>query len=218
MDIGSKLKEKRQDLGLSLDDISVKTLINVKYLNAIEENGFSDIPTAVMVFGFLRNYSVVLGLNSDEIIAEYKKSNPVQFPKVNVTRVGSIPITKTKTTKTAKITSVLIIAIGVIIAISLVKIISTIVKSNKTSKPIAVQQTVKKNCLEIQTSENVWIRIKEDGNPIFEGIVPSNTKKIFESTGQFNLRIGNIPGVIISLNGVPIELPTQKLITDINLP
>ena len=69
MDIGSKLREKRQDLGLSVEDVSARTLINIKYLNAIEENKFSEIPAEVMTLGFLRNYSVVLGLNPDEIVS-----------------------------------------------------------------------------------------------------------------------------------------------------
>ncbi|MDO8734704.1 MAG: helix-turn-helix domain-containing protein, partial [Elusimicrobiota bacterium] len=94
MDIGSKLREKRQDLGLSVEDVSSRTLINIKYLQAIEENKFSEIPAEVMTMGFIRNYSTVLGLNPDEIISEYKKSNLIQFPKITTVRIKSGPVKK----------------------------------------------------------------------------------------------------------------------------
>ncbi|MFH0947955.1 MAG: RodZ domain-containing protein [Elusimicrobiota bacterium] len=215
MDIGSKLRETRQNLGLSVEDISAKTLIGVKYLHSIEENKFSDIPAEVMTLGFLRNYSVVLGLNSDEIISEYKKSNPIQFPKITIVRINGAPIKKTIK---IKIVPVLITVVGIVFLLGLIKIISTIVKSDKTLETTSEKIAIKKNHLEIQTTDNVWIRIKEGENPIFEGIIPPNAIKTFESTEQFSLRIGNLSGITVSLNGTPVELPKGKLVGDIKLP
>ncbi len=215
MDIGSKLKEKRQDLGLSVEDISARTLISVKYLQAIEENKFSEIPADVMTLGFIKNYSVALGLNPDEIISEYKKSNPIQFPKITTVRIKNGPVKKNIN---IKIVPVLITVVVALFIFGLIKIVSNIAKSDKISETISVQQAVKKNHLEIQTTDNVWIRIKEGENPIFEGIIPPNTIKTFESAEQFSLRIGNLLGLTVSLNGTPVELPKGKLVGEIKLP
>ncbi|PIU83597.1 MAG: hypothetical protein COS68_03200 [Elusimicrobia bacterium CG06_land_8_20_14_3_00_38_11] len=216
MDIGSKLKEKRQDLGLSVEDVSARTLINPKYLHSIEENKFSEIPAEVMTLGFLRNYSNALGVNPDEIISEYKKSNPIQFPKVTTVRIKSEPVKKN--INLTKIIPVLIIMTGVILIFGLIVMISNILKSNKISETTSVQQAIKKNHLELRTTDSVWIRIKEGENPIFEGIIPPNTIKTFESAEQFSLRIGNLSGIAVSLNGTSVELPKGKLVGEIKLP
>ncbi|HAX62272.1 MAG TPA: hypothetical protein DCX95_06960 [Elusimicrobia bacterium] len=215
MDIGSKLKEKRQDLGLSVEDVSARTLINTRYLQAIEENKFSEIPAEAMTLGFIRNYSIVLGLNPDEIISEYKKSNLVQFPKITTVRIKSSPVKKNIN---IKIVPILITAGGILLIFGLIKLTSNIIKSNKVSETTSENPAIKKNHLEIQTTDNVWIRIKEGENPIFEGIIPPNTIKTFESAEQFSLRIGNLSGIAVTLNGTPVELPNGKLVGEIKLP
>lgn len=215
MDIGSKLREKRQDLGLTVENVSDRILINIKYLNAIEENKFSEIPAEVMTLGFIRNYSTVLGLNPDEIISEYKKSNLIQFPKITTVRIKSGPVKKNIPNK---IVPVLITAAGALLILGLIIIISNITKSDKISETTSGNLAIKKNHLEIQTTDSVWIRIKEGENPIFEGIIPPNTIKTFESTEQFSLRIGNLSGIAVSLNGTTVELPKGKLVGEIKLP
>ncbi|MEW6556260.1 MAG: RodZ domain-containing protein [Elusimicrobiota bacterium] len=214
MDIGAKLREKRQDLGLSVEDISAKTLISIKYLQALEENRFSDIPTEVMITGFLRNYSSILELKPDELVAEYKKSNTKKIP-VPITTIKIKDAPSRKIFK-IKIVPAVITICSIMLMFGIIKIISVFIKSPKTE--VTAQQPVKKNLLEIQTTENVWIRIKEGENPIFEGILPPNTVKTFESTEQFSLRIGNLSGLTVSLNGMPVELPKGKLVGEIKLP
>jgi len=216
MDIGSKLREKRQDLGLSADDVSARTLINIKYINALEENRFSDIPAEAIVLGFLRNYSVILGLNPDEVTAEYKKINPVNlYPKITRIKIAASP---SKKTVNIKIVTVLIALLGFAFLLGLIEIISNIAKSGSGSETASARQTVKKNHLEIQTTDNVWIRIRDGENPTFEGIIPPNTIKVFDSAEQFSLRIGNLSGLTVTFNGAPVELPKGKLVGEIKIP
>jgi len=215
MDIGSKLREKRQDLGLSVEDVSYRTLINVKYLNAIEENKFSEIPAETMALGFISNYSAILGLNPDEIICEYKKSNLINFPKITTVRIKSAPVKKNIN---IKIIPALTLLTGAVLIFGLITMISNIIKSDKISETTSEKPAIQKNHLELQTTDNVWIRIKEGENPIFEGIIPPNTIKTFESAEQFSLRIGNLSGITVSMNGTPVELPKGKLVGEIKLP
>ncbi|MDO8734243.1 MAG: DUF4115 domain-containing protein, partial [Elusimicrobiota bacterium] len=116
------------------------------------------------------------------------------------------------------IVPVLITVVGALLMFGLIKVISNIVKSDKVSETTSENLAIKKNHLEIQTTDSVWIRIKEGENPIFEGIIPPNTIKTFESAEQFSLRIGNLSGIAVSLNGTPVELPKGKLVGEIKLP
>ncbi|MDD5687673.1 MAG: DUF4115 domain-containing protein [Elusimicrobia bacterium] len=214
MDIGSKFKEQREKLGLSLEEISAKTLINVKYLKAIEENRFADIPTEVMKLGFFSNYSNTLGLNTDEIIAEYKKNNPSK-EQTSITSVKVNCASHSRRFK-FKVAPAFILVFSLVFIYGFFKIIYPLLKSEKTET--VEQQAVKKNQLEIRTSENVWIRVRDGENPVFEGIMPPNTVKIFESSERFSLRIGNMVGIAVFFNGAPVELSKDKLIGEIKLP
>ena len=202
-------------MGLKIEDISAKTLINVGYLHLLEENNFSNIPAEVMTIGFLRNYSIVLGLNPDEIIAEYRKLNPVKMRS----GIGTIIIKDAPIKKTTRITTgtLLTVLFSILLLLGISKIVSTVAKSDKVSKTELDQAEAKKNHLEIKTTDNVWVRVKEGENSIFEGIISPNTIKTFDSAEQFSLRIGNMSGVSVMLNGVPVKLPSDKLVGDITL-
>lgn len=61
--IGTKLSETRQQKSLSLDEISVKTFIPLRLLNAIEAGRMEQLPEPVYIQGFIRRYADVLGLD-----------------------------------------------------------------------------------------------------------------------------------------------------------
>ncbi len=77
-EIGERLKEAREKKGLSLYEAEDSTKIRSKYLQAIENNNFSELPGRVYVIGFLRNYARFLGLDAEELVEEYKKIAPAE--------------------------------------------------------------------------------------------------------------------------------------------
>ncbi|HEV8699736.1 MAG TPA: helix-turn-helix domain-containing protein [Candidatus Polarisedimenticolia bacterium] len=70
---GAELREARQRLNLAVETIAEKTKIRRAYLQAIEEERFGDLPAAVFVRGFLREYARCLGLPGDEVTGLYMK-------------------------------------------------------------------------------------------------------------------------------------------------
>lgn len=71
--LGRKLREEREERGLSLNDVHNVTKIRVKYLKAIEEGRFSEIPGEVYLKGFIKNYANYLGLDGGQMIREYEQ-------------------------------------------------------------------------------------------------------------------------------------------------
>ncbi|HLF86547.1 MAG TPA: helix-turn-helix domain-containing protein, partial [Nitrospiria bacterium] len=61
--IGECLKKIRREKGISLEDLSSKTRININCLKALEENDFARIPIKVVAKGFLRAYARTLALD-----------------------------------------------------------------------------------------------------------------------------------------------------------
>jgi flagellar biosynthesis protein FlhG len=70
---GADLREERQRLRLALETIAEKTKIRRTYLQAIEEERFGELPAAVFVRGFLREYARCLGLAGEDVARNYMK-------------------------------------------------------------------------------------------------------------------------------------------------
>jgi cytoskeletal protein RodZ len=70
--VSEKLKAARKRLRLSLEDAEIDTKIRYKYLEALEKNQFSLLPSEVHALGFLRRYADYLSLNSADLIMQYK--------------------------------------------------------------------------------------------------------------------------------------------------
>jgi cytoskeleton protein RodZ len=70
--LGRRLREKREEAGLSLRNISEKTRVPLQVLESIEAGSNTGLPAPVFVKGFLRSYALEVGLTPEEVIQEYK--------------------------------------------------------------------------------------------------------------------------------------------------
>ena len=70
----NKLKEAREQKGITLARASEDTRISVKFLESLEKENYEVFPAEVYLKGFLRIYSIYLGLNPEEILEEYEKN------------------------------------------------------------------------------------------------------------------------------------------------
>ena len=66
--IGAKLKQAREQRRLTLGQISETTKIRQRYLEALENDDLSAIPSAAQARGFLHIYADSLGLNLADLI------------------------------------------------------------------------------------------------------------------------------------------------------
>lgn len=69
--VGEKLKDARQLKKLSLGDAEIGTKVRAKYLSAIEEGKWSELPQDVYTRGFVLAYAKFLDLNSESLISDY---------------------------------------------------------------------------------------------------------------------------------------------------
>ena len=66
--IGAYLKNRREDLGLTLRDVANRTRVRTTYLEHIENERLSDLPAPVYLRGFVLEFARVLGLPDPESI------------------------------------------------------------------------------------------------------------------------------------------------------
>lgn len=67
--IGRILKQRREELGYTLQAAEEATRIRKTYLDSLENNRFSELPGQTYVTGFIRVYAHYLGLKSNPLLA-----------------------------------------------------------------------------------------------------------------------------------------------------
>src|SRR5512139_3125836 len=96
--IGQRLKKEREARFLTLEKASEATRIRKVFLEALEADDFSAMPSAAQGRGFLRNYAEYLELNIDEMIAEMQRNAPKAeevsgpLPQVNLAETELPPL------------------------------------------------------------------------------------------------------------------------------
>ena len=66
--LGEVLRTAREAKGVDLNRVERDTKIRARYLSALEQGEYRDLPGAVYTKGFLRNYGVYLGLDPEYLI------------------------------------------------------------------------------------------------------------------------------------------------------
>jgi cytoskeletal protein RodZ len=70
-DLGTRLKEARQERGVSLRDIATSTKISVVTLEALERNDFARLPGGIFSRAFVRAYALAVGVEPEEAVNEF---------------------------------------------------------------------------------------------------------------------------------------------------
>jgi cytoskeletal protein RodZ len=71
--VGNLLKSAREKHQLTLDQIAAHTKISKKYLIAIEDNDFHQLPPAAFSKGFLHTYAAIVGVDPKMVLAIFRR-------------------------------------------------------------------------------------------------------------------------------------------------
>jgi cytoskeleton protein RodZ len=71
---GFYLKKERELRGVPLEEISGATKIQIRFLQALEENQFDELPGEVFIKGYIRSYANIIGSDVEEVLNIYEES------------------------------------------------------------------------------------------------------------------------------------------------
>lgn len=71
--VGAILRQTRESKKLTYAQIAAATKIKAAHLQAIEESNWDSLPPATFTKGLIRNYGLHLGLNGDEMVANFRR-------------------------------------------------------------------------------------------------------------------------------------------------
>jgi len=85
--VGEMLRDSRVAHGYTVDDVEQGTKIRAKFVEAIEENDFTKLPSLSYAKGFVKNYSDFLGLDSGKTLAFFRRQTN-EMPKSSLLPKG----------------------------------------------------------------------------------------------------------------------------------
>ena len=163
--IGSYLKEKREEQGISLKNISQSTKIGLTKLEHLESDNYHDLPDKVYVIGYVKNYAKILGLDQEyclELLRQIYDGGPTQDHLSMLASAEERPIRESN----LPIQQILIGIAGVVLVIGLGYFIVQKVKDYSASRNEEVSKEIKTQTLSAETP------LKEE---IENNIIENNT-------------------------------------------
>jgi cytoskeletal protein RodZ len=84
---GERLKKEREKRGMTLEDVSGATKISVRNLRALEQEKFDQMPGGIFNRGFVRAFAKHLGLDDEQVVADYMEAAGESVPSLDPAEV-----------------------------------------------------------------------------------------------------------------------------------
>jgi cytoskeleton protein RodZ len=155
-EIGSKLKARREELGLTLQEASLALKINSRILEAIEENKVENLPPRTFLRGFIQSYGSYLRMDVNLLLDLFQQDSPaVATPRAQPT----VGMTQSSTVRAAggdsknpldfiqpksKAGSIVMGILAVVLVLAILGILRMIEKyqSESMKQPVEVTETL----------------------------------------------------------------------------
>lgn len=220
--IGRILKEAREHLNKSHEEIHIQTKISVDHLKFLEENNFAFLPETY-VKAFLRTYARTLGLDDNQILRKYLENQ--EEKRKAEEELNELTSSEPKPGAPTNLNLEWSLGFGALVLIFSVIFVSTKYKSQIFEKPPNLvkgtpveevrdkdistnqqPQTEKESLssplgLEITAIEKVWLRLTIDNNKVNEYTLAPGNKLIWIAQNRFEMLIGNAGAINVNFNG-----------------
>jgi cytoskeleton protein RodZ len=261
---GDKLKKEREKRGITLDDVALNTKIGTRFLRALEEEHFDQLPGGIFNRGFVRAYARCVGLDEDQAIADYlMASGEAQPKKAEIAEPAQPPVPKVPAPKVVPrevlaervdnqpgdgsdasnfpwvwaASVVVVMLLGLAIwhfypresspGSSSTNASDTAPKASPpvpqgsgmqtTSSSPPVQSTVPSSppgqgsfVVLIKASEESWISVQADGEPMVEYTLEASEQKSIEARNQVEIKVGNLAAVDFWFNGKKLVMQGEE--------
>lgn len=229
-DIGGRLRQARQERGLSLHDVARVTRLSISVLRAIERNDFASLPGGIYRKGYLRSLAREVGLDPEQIAADYDEEfAPVATPVVVSRKAGREHQWVTQLTPSSR-RSVVTLAISIALAIgwfawrdavdpalpAAAELIPAPPQLATAAAPTAIYKATESAGgmtaaaridvplrIEISVTGRCWVAAESDGVRALYRIVESGERVVLEGRRLISLRLGNAGSVTLSINDGP---------------
>ncbi|HET8565200.1 MAG TPA: helix-turn-helix transcriptional regulator [Solirubrobacterales bacterium] len=225
--VGDKLREARTRRKLSLAEIEAATKIRGRYLQAIENDDWEQLPGDTYTRAFIRTYGGFLGLDGDRLAEEQRQHSGATRPAERLPRVDPRPRPVRRRQPGSRLTLSPKLVAGVVTALVVVALLvvglstggsgngGAAPESRRTDKTGTGHGNAQRrhaapagHSLLLAAKAEVWVcLLNGKGNPLVNGAIlaAGESEGPFRS-GSFTLALGN-GAVTMTVDGNQQRLP-----------
>jgi cytoskeleton protein RodZ len=224
---GDVLKQARLKQHLPISDCAHRTHIALRYLEALEDNRWADLPSESHRQGFINLYARFLGLSAVDVLQRYKvekepRNTEVASPE---NQSASSETQHASANKKSLYSPTVTQLIGILILILLGTWGSyhllkrglsesqpagwvhsrtiTMEPRLQPTHPVSHAQKVR-----IHADDTCWLRVMTDKKLLFEGLLSANTEKEWTGLGPFHIKIAKTHALHVYWNDQPVDINT----------
>ncbi len=211
--IGERLRQAREEQGLSLQDVFECTRIRRDTLQAMEEGRFGGFADPVYARAFLRDYALFLNLDEGPLLQLLSTAGPPSLdprPEDNALRAP----------RRGRAIGLLSVFFGlVLVGLAVTRFPQATqllqgVREARKPAPSAVRKAEpaaapardaepKGVRLRLIAESRVWVRVTSGGRDLYEGTMEAGDNYQFASGSSLSVRAGDAGAVWVSVNGAP---------------
>jgi cytoskeletal protein RodZ len=216
----TQFKEKRQSMGLTIEEVVEKTKLHPSVIRDLEEGDLHKInPTYLK--GFIRIYASFLGVELGGALEEIPSAQPqTEYPRTTVKKRNFKEISPhVKKIIIQAVVGFFIVWLAFVVVRGVfrgivgffknrpAKVVEKVEKKVIATKPevdseeLAVSLTVKRDC---------FLRVTVDGKLLFEGILSKGSIETWQAKDKMELKISDGSAVYIEVNGKSLPELTSR--------
>ena len=227
--LGEELKRRREDLGLTLAQISESTRIGTRFLRAIETDDFAVLPEGIYTRSFIKAYAKHVHMDEDQAIRLYQEQTgaPATPSEPSEPIVEETPFVYKEPASGFWPAAAVAAALALVLSTGAWALFHYMQKSGEAAEVAsspAVQtstepppaqapvQPVSDNDglkITLQASDACWIKyVADDGKPTQKQLAGGEIEQI-QANSSVDLSIGNTRAISMQINGRDAHFPAD---------
>lgn len=228
--LGEKLRQAREERGISISEVSEQTRIASLYLESIENDDYKPLPGGIFNKGFVKSYAKFIGIDEQEAMQDYARivasGDGGTTPELKVYKAEVL--TDDRSVRSMLPTYIFAFIILALMTAGILFLVQYIQNQPEAPANLAVTNTANTNTSEISTlvpapdfselrvefralSETVSLQSVADGNKESTNVTPGSSKSL---TAKESIRLtfyrGFADTVEVTLNGRVIKVPAPE--------
>ena len=218
-DIGSSLREARTRQGLDFNEMEFRTKVRAKYLRALEDENFEQLPGHTYIKGFLRTYADSLGMDGQLYVDEYN-SRYVAGDEEQPLQTRRVPSAKGKRHHQHRESR--LVVIGVVAIVLLTMLVFAAWKFGGPTEPkveginapaAAVSALTGAAGVSVTAARGAsFMEVRAGVQPLYRGTLERGQTKRFASR-RLSLSFASPGNVVVRVGGVKVKVPKSGNLT-----
>ncbi|MDD5655704.1 MAG: DUF4115 domain-containing protein [Elusimicrobia bacterium] len=217
---GARLRSVRMERGYSLESVGQHTRIPRKFLEAMEQGRFDDLPAPVYARSYLRSYCDYLELAFEPLWQALQPPAPAapaaaepKAAEAPAPERPALPVSPYLEAAASALGALLLsaaLAVGLILLLTLGRGRRQPAEETPRPEALAPLQSAAGLTLDVVLRGETWLSVEADGRTVFAGRAPKGARQQWRAQRRIELRAADPDNLILGLNGAPWRLPRPE--------